>query len=201
MKKTFSILITAAVSAALLVPAVATAGGPAAKGKGNGASAKVATQESAPVADKATRKTARKQAKGAVKVERKQAKAAAKIIKAPVVSESSDESPSIESSPSADATRAVGHGVANALARITRNIERKIAKFGAGAKLPLGLMNTWFKFSTWLGNDTTMNPWTPPVSTDSSPTPPPSTDTSPTPDSVEESPSVDPSLTVAPVLP
>lgn len=205
MRRPIITLLVLVVSAALVMPAIATAAGGPPEGKGKPAStAKGGSPEfkDARKAEKSALKDARKAQKAAAKAEKAQRKAerlAAGVLEA---DESEGASPSVDASPSTEGTKSVGAGVANALSRITRNIERRIEKFGWDAGVPMGLMRVWMKFSTWLGNDTGAPPWTPPVSDDTSPIPPPSGDTSPTsPPSGEESPTTEPSAIVVPVAP
>lgn len=188
MKKSIIALLVIVVTAALIMPGIASAAGGPPEGKGKPA----ATATKGGAADKEVRKAE----KAAAKEAKAQAKAERKAAMAPEADESEATSPSVEG------TKTVGRGVTNALARITRNIERRLEKFGWDEALPAGLMSVWQKFSTWLGNDTSVTPWTPPVSDDTSPTPDPSGDTSPTPPpSGEESPTSDPSAIVVPFAP
>ena len=218
MRRTVASLLVVAVVASMAIPAVAFAGGKGGNSKGNGEWGAVSADEDARAAQAAIARDARAQAKSArkdtgaqakrsraeakarandarrqekllSKAAREEARRAAKRAKA---ASSEVTSPTLDASPSVDATKTVGPGVSNALARITRNLERRIAKFGWGAKLPPGLVRVWLKFSGWLGNDTSATPWTPPVSADTSLTPSPSAD---------QSGSVDPSATVVPIVP
>ena len=73
---------------------------------------------------------------------------------------------------SAEVSRTVGPGIANAFARITANLEKSLAKIAAGKKsqLPPGLVGVWMKFAAWLGVDQSLMPgYVPPAgSTDDS---------------------------------
>lgn len=185
MKKSLTLFVVAVLLLTLVLPAVALAGGGRGGGpKGKGQAAK---------AERSAAKESRKSDKAAEKASKADEKAAAKAARkvppvASVAVESEVSSPSTDASPSTEATKAVGAGVRNALARITRNIQRKIEKYGESAMVPSGLMSVWLKFASWLG-DTSLAPWlddgtsdggvTP--STETSPSVPASTDSSTTP--------------------
>lgn len=192
MKKTIATLLTLALVASFSIPAVAGAAGGPGSGKGKSGTRMAST------ATRGTKTSGAKQARVQAKTQAKQAGVEARKVRKQAHA-SRVASPSAEATPSAETTKAVGHGVVNALQHITSNIQRKIAKFGWDARLPMGLMSTWLKFSTWLGNDTSVMPWVAPVSNDTSPTPAPSGDASPTP-SGDQTPSVDPSTTVVPAV-
>lgn len=196
-------LVAVLVCTALATPGVASASGgrPDGAGKPGGVPKGKAVGHQARVEERAEAKAA---AKGAAK----DAGRGRRAVEAPRQFGASDATPSIDPSRpveptrSVEGTKAVGGGVANALMRITRNIERRIAKFGWDEGVPMGLMRVWLKFTTWLGGDTSANPWTPRTSGDATGTPTPGTETSPTPPpSGETSGSVETSPPGAPVAP
>ena len=188
MKKSLTLLVVTVLVLTLVVPTVAIAGGShggGPKGKGQSAKAERTAAKESRKADKVAAKSSKAAEKAVVKAARKAPPVAAVAVESDVTS------PSTDASPSTEATKAVGAGVANAFARITRNIQRKLDKFGEGAVVPPGLMSVWLKFASWLG-DTSAKPWvtdgtnddgaTP--STETSPNVPASTDASTTPNSL-----------------
>lgn len=196
-------LVAALLCATLVLPGVAQASGRRPEGAG-----KPADVPKGKAVGYHTKATTRIEAKTAAKGRADAAGRRQRAVEAPVRTESDDATPSIDPSrpveptSSVEGTRAVGKGVANALSRITRNIERRIAKFGWDEGVPMGLVRVWLKFTTWLGGDTSANPWTPRTPGDTTTTPTPGTDTSPTPPpSGETSGSVEPSVPGAPVAP
>ncbi len=172
MKKPLALLISVLLVLTLTFPATVLASG---KGGGGHDQGKHARAANAPTVT-SNGHTAPGQAKKALKLAAKDARKAARLEtktlrKGPQHSmESSATSPTVKASV-VEGTKSVGPGVANALGHIVANLTRKFAKFGDA--LPQGLVNVWFKFSTWLGISTEARPWEPvtiaPV--DAAPTP------------------------------
>lgn len=152
MRKSFTLIVVTMLVVALAAPAVVLAGG-----KGSGG--KKPAARSAPKQVRVKPQVAAKAAKREMKGVRKQLRMT-----------SLESSPT---SPSTEATKSVGPGVANALSHIIANITRKLAKFGEDFRLSFGLLSVWTKFSTWLGQPTDVRPW------ETSPTVPGSGITSP----------------------
>lgn len=179
-------------------------------GTGTEAKAGPSGAKDAATAEKAAAKAARKAAKAAARAERKAAKATGleSSVSAEGATGSPDGSleptPAVETSGSTDASPPVeaeegdGPGIENALASITRNLEKSLAKIADGKKkqLPPGLVRVWQKFASWLGIDPTTQPGyeAPPV--DPATVEPTST-VEPT-ATVEPTPTVEPSSTVEP---
>ena len=187
MKKPMRTFIAMALAAMLILPTVAFAQGPPKSGErdrdsGPGVTrdrdSATAERDSAKAertqrhqAQKTARKaqldadkTARKELRTAEKAARVTERRAEKAAREAGRPDDADEpTRSADPTRSIDATRSVGPGVNNAFARITRNLERSLAKMADGSKkqLPPGLVRTWLKFAAWLDVDASTIPGSP----------------------------------------
>lgn len=178
MKKPIGALLVVAMLAALTVPAVALAQ------PGRGRSQQSMTQggkvtmvpaaekhaDVAKRADNAARKATHRAEKATRRAQRSALRAsrdASKTMDADETTESVEPSGSVEPTRSVDATASASHGRLRSFDRITRNIEKSIAKIEAGQKsqIPPGLMRVWLKFAEWLGIDPSTMPAVPTKST------------------------------------
>lgn len=227
MNRPLIVAVSSLLVAALAIPGVAVAkGGPKSdRSKGGSSAASAERGKGRPGAEspapeggvtakeaRKAEKTAAKEARKAEKAARKEARKAAKSI-VPEADEvegvSASEEPSGSSEPSASVEPSVptGPGIANAMTRITANLEKSLAKMAAGKKkqLPPGLVRVWMKFAAWLGIDPTTRPGyvapvepTATVEPTSTVEPTPTAEPTPTVDPVEPAPTVDPTPTVEP---
>ena len=178
MRRVVTLITLFALSASLVVPAVALAKGPPA-GKGPDTTppglAKKAEQPTPPVAaedsdrkapredkapvDKAEKKEAKEQERAERterKVERKADQAADKAVRATErVQDRSEEATGTVDGDGDGPPAEKRTGIENALSRILANIERAEARVesGRGSKVPPGLLKVAAKFLGWLGID------------------------------------------------
>jgi hypothetical protein len=180
MRKPIAVLLSFALVAALVAPAVALAKGGQGNSGAHGAQSdgSLSTARADRSVSKATRSTAkgehktvrasRKAQRSTEKVVRKAERRAAKVARE--ASRTADAGERVDQTrdaaglaDSVEGTPTVGPGVSQAFSRITTNLEKSAAKVADGRKkqLPPGLVRVWLKFAAWLGVDPSTMPRVP----------------------------------------
>lgn len=211
MKKLSIAAVSTLLIAALAVPSAALAKGgnqnrgtsDSAIGQGKGRPTDISapdgglTAKEARKAERSAARLARKAQKAEAKQAREDEKAAAKQARTAGGAVGAADMGSEESSESVESSAPTGPGIANAMSRITANLEKSLAKIASGKKkqLPPGLVRVWLKFAAWLGIDPTTQPGY--VAPETTSTPEPTTTVEPTP-TIDPTPTVEPTPTVVP---
>jgi hypothetical protein len=192
VKRSLALLLGAMLALTLILPGAVLAAGKGGSNVASGRGQTARTTDTPPGVSESLASNghaAAAQEKKAAKNALKNTRLATKAVRlaAKHSQESSATSPAVNAS--VEGTKSVGPGVSNALQHIVENLTRKFAKFGEA--LPQGLVNVWYRFSTWLERSTDTRPWEPVTATTTSGDTPPTEITTVPPSVMPTAPPID----------